>query len=132
MQFKALLINFAVAVAAQDLSGLPACSAACFQRNFGNSGCADRNDFACLCQYGAKTSFTRSIMACVLRACEGDDMYVTCCRVPVDLLIHRIRGGIRRTRPRPSLKSTVTDQTGNSTKSQQWAIGKCSAAGYPL
>lgn len=51
MQFRAtVLALFAVAVTAQDLSGLPECAKPCFIDNFPKSGCKDKSDYACLCQ----------------------------------------------------------------------------------
>ncbi|KAH8903911.1 hypothetical protein BR93DRAFT_884176 [Coniochaeta sp. PMI_546] len=75
MQFKITIIAMLASLcAAQDLSGLPACSQPCFINAFPDSGCSDPTDYACLC---ASSTFNNEVTLCTLGACGAADQIAT-------------------------------------------------------
>ncbi|KAJ9165163.1 hypothetical protein NKR19_g670 [Coniochaeta hoffmannii] len=75
MQSNHLMIALlATLVAAQDLSGLPACSAQCFTTALPKSKCADTTDFHCLC---ASKAFIDDVKKCAVKACKTKEQDIT-------------------------------------------------------
>ncbi|XTI85981.1 hypothetical protein V2W45_1340913 [Cenococcum geophilum] len=74
MKFTTSIVAFCAAfaaVSAQDVSGLPSCSLACFAAAIQDSGCST-SDTVCQCTTG-KDKITASVTPCISKSCSADD-----------------------------------------------------------